>query len=30
MADETQRNAKPPLLLFPGLLCDGRLWRDQI
>ncbi len=20
----------PPLLLFPGLLCDARLWRDQV
>jgi pimeloyl-ACP methyl ester carboxylesterase len=19
-----------PLLLLPGLLCDGRLWRDQV
>ena len=30
MADETQTNARPPLLLFPGLLCDARLWRDQV
>jgi len=21
---------RPPLLLLPGLLCDGRLWRDQV
>jgi len=30
MADETHPNARPPLLLFPGLLCDARLWRDQL
>ena len=27
MADATH---KPTLLLLPGLLCDGRLWRDQV
>lgn len=30
MADATHRDAKPPLLLFPGLLCDARLWRDPV
>ena len=30
MADATHRDARPPLLLFPGLLCDARLWRDQV
>ncbi len=30
MADAIDRNARPPLLLFPGLLCDARLWRDQV
>ncbi len=30
MADATQPHIRPPLLLFPGLLCDARLWRDQI
>ena len=30
MADVTHRDAGPPLLLFPGLLCDARLWRDQV
>ncbi len=29
-ADVTDRDARPPLLLFPGLLCDARLWRDQV
>ena len=29
-ADVTHRDARPPLLLFPGLLCDARLWRDQV
>lgn len=28
MSDE--RNGKQALLLLPGLLCDERLWRDQI
>jgi len=26
----TPVDAWPPLLLFPGLLCDARLWRDQV
>ncbi len=30
MAGATHRDARPPLLLFPGLLCDARLWRDQV
>ncbi len=30
MADATHRDARPPLLLFPGLLCDARLWRDPV
>ncbi len=30
MADATHQDAGPPLLLFPGLLCDARLWRDQV
>lgn len=30
MADPTHANGRPALLLFPGLLCDGRLWRDQV
>jgi pimeloyl-ACP methyl ester carboxylesterase len=23
-------NARTPILFLPGLLCDGRLWRDQV
>lgn len=30
MADATSPHIRPPLLLFPGLLCDARLWRDQV
>lgn len=30
MADATPPHIRPPLLLFPGLLCDARLWRDQV
>ncbi len=30
MADATPSDDRPTLLLFPGLLCDARLWRDQI
>lgn len=30
MFDATPLNARPRLLLFPGLLCDARLWRDQV
>jgi len=30
MADATPPHIWPPLLLFPGLLCDARLWRDQV
>ncbi len=30
MTQATHPAGKPSLLLFPGLLCDLRLWRDQI
>ncbi len=30
MTQATYPVGKPSLLLFPGLLCDLRLWRDQI
>lgn len=30
MAGATYRDARLPLLLFPGLLCGARLWRDQV
>jgi len=30
VADVAPIDARPALLLFPGLLCDARLWRDQI
>lgn len=30
VADTTYPDGRPALLLFPGLLCDARLWRDQV
>lgn len=30
MADATPPHIRPSLLLFPGLLCGARLWRDQV
>jgi len=30
MAGATHPDSRPALLLFPGLLCDARLWRDQV
>jgi len=30
MANATHTGSLPALLLFPGLLCDARLWRDQV
>ncbi len=30
MAEATHPHGRPSLLLFPGLLCDARLWRDQV
>lgn len=29
-AETRPLHARPAVLLFPGLLCDARLWRDQI
>ncbi len=30
MAEAAHPDSRPSLLLFPGLLCDARLWRDQV